>query len=131
MRQIQIDYPGTARDFQGASQLAKNAARENLMQDPTIIAWHRNNDATATPFYDGADLETWYAKYGAGNGGKLEVRVGDDFQFVMMDARAFEQLGPMPLRNLTDAQGNEYLCYTPMLGMRADKPTAEAGSQPA
>jgi hypothetical protein len=45
----------------------------------------------------------WHSRHpGAGNGGKLEICVGDDFQFVMMDARGYETLGEMPLRNLSD-----------------------------
>jgi len=32
----------------------------------------------------------------------------------------------MPLRNLSDDQGNQYLCHTPMLGKVDDKPSLEA-----
>lgn len=129
MRNVHIDYQGDALDFQSASLLAKKVARENQMQDPTIMAWHQNSEQALPPFYDGADPETWWAKYGAGNGGRLEVCLGDDFQFIMMDARGFEKLGEMPLRNLSDSQGNEYLCHTPMMGKGANKPTQEACSQ--
>jgi hypothetical protein len=126
MRNVHIDYQGDTLNFQSASLLAKGIARENLMQDPTIMAWHQSNDEAMPPIYDGADPNTWWAKYGAGNGGKLEVCVGDDYQFVMMDTRAFETLGEMPLRNLSDSQGNQYLCYTPLLGKTSNKPTPEA-----
>lgn len=125
MRNIHIDYQGAALDFQSASLLAKSAAKENQMQDPTIMAWHQSSGRGMTPFFDGADPETWWAKYGAGNGGRLEICVGDDYQFIMMDARGYEKLGEMPLRNLSDDQGNEYLCHTPMLGKIANQPTLE------
>ena len=65
-------------------------------------------------------------KYGEGNGGRLEVSVGDDFQFIMMDARGYETLGEMPLRNLMDSEGNQYLCYTPLQGMDSAVPKKEA-----
>jgi hypothetical protein len=129
MKNVHIDYQGAALDFQSASLLAKKVALENHMLDPTIIAWHHSGHEGMAPYYDGADPETWWAKYGAGNGGRLEICVGDEFQFVMMDARAYEKLGKMPLRNLSDDQGNEYLCYTPMLGKAAKQPTSEACTQ--
>lgn len=129
MKNLHVDYQGAPLNFQSASLLAKGIARQNQMQEPTIMAWHRNSDQATPPVYDGADPDSWWAKYGAGNGGRLEVCVGDDFQFVMMDARGYETLGAMPLRNLSDAQGNEFLCYTPMLGQGVSKPTSEACTQ--
>jgi len=126
MRNVHIDYQGDTLNFQSASLLAKGIARENQMHDPTIMAWHQSNDEAVPPIYDGADPDSWWAKYGAGNGGKLEVCIGDDYQFIMMDARAYETLGEMPLRNLSDGHGNEYLCYTPMLGKVSNNPTQEA-----
>lgn len=125
MRNVHIDYQGSALNFQSASLLAKEIARENQMQDPTIMAWHRHSVAMPA-YYDGANPDTWWEKYGAGNGGRLEVSVGDDYQFVMMDTRGYEKLGEMPLRNLSDDHGNEYLCYTPILGKVSTKPTLEA-----
>jgi hypothetical protein len=126
MRNLHIDYQGAALDFQSASILAKGVAKENQMQDPTIMAWHRNGDEAMPPIYDGADPDSWWAKYGSGNGGKLEVCVGDDYQFIMMDARGYETLGEMPLRNVSDGHGNEYLCFTSHLGKDASQPSMDA-----
>jgi hypothetical protein len=116
MRNVHIDYRGSDHGFQAASHLAKEVAKENKMQDPTIIAWHQDRKLGATPYYEGADPETWWEKFGEGNGGKLEVSVGNDYQFIMMDARGYETVGDLPLRNLTDGQGNQYLCYAPIQG---------------
>jgi hypothetical protein len=44
----------------------------------------------------------------------------------MMDTRGFEIVGDMPLRNLTDRDGNPYLCYTPLQGMDSRVPKQEA-----
>jgi hypothetical protein len=128
MRNVHIDYHGAALNFQSASLLAKDVARENQMQDPTIMAWHHSTDQDMPAFYDGADPDTWWVKYGAGNGGRLEVCVGDDYQFILMDARGYEKLGAMPLRNLSDGLGNEFLCHTPLLAKGASMPTPEACS---
>jgi hypothetical protein len=129
MRNVHIDYQGSDLNFQSASEMAKEVAKQNQMQDPTIMAWHKNADQPIPPVYDGADPETWWAKYGSGNGGRLEVCVGDDYQFIMMDARGFEELGEMPLRNLSDDQGNQYLCITPSLGKSASRPDPDTCTQ--
>lgn len=127
MRNVHIDYHGPDPGFQAASLLAKDAAKDNQMKDPTIMAWHRNSRLGATmPFYDGANPDTWWEKYGEGNGGRLEVSVGDDYQFIMMDARGFETVGDIPLRNLTDSDGNQYVCYTPLQGRDSSVPRQEA-----
>jgi len=126
MRNVQIDYRSDALNFQSARLIAISTARDNKMQDPTIMAWHQNGDQATPPIYDGADADSWWAKYGAGNGGRLEVCVGEEYQFIMMDARAYETLGVPPLRNLSDNQGNPYLCYAPMNGAHSDAPDLDA-----
>jgi len=129
MRNVQIDYRGNDLNFQSASLLAMNAAREERMLDPTIMAWHQSSEQDSPPVYDGADADTWWAKYGSGNGGRLEVCVGEDYQFIMMDARGYEKLGDMPLRNLSDEKGNEYLCHTSAPGAFAGAPGSTSCAQ--
>lgn len=126
MKNVQINYPGGALDFRSASILAKDTAKKNEIQEPTIISWHRQSNQSMSPYYDGADPDSWWEKYGEGNGGTLEVCVGDEYQFVMTDSQGYETLGEMPLRNLSDDSGNQYLCYTPLLGKTSRKPTPEA-----
>ncbi len=123
MRNVHIDYTGKNLDYQHASALAREAAVAQQMQEPTIISWHQQHGAL--PYYDGANPDTWWEKYGEGNGGRLEISVGDEFAFVMMDTRAFERVGEVPLRNLTDAGGNQFMCWTPLLGNSAT-PTTQA-----
>lgn len=128
MRNIHVDYQGAALNYQSASLLAKGVARENQMREPTIMSWHKQGIQLMPPYFDGANPDTWWEKYGEGNGGRLEISVGDEYQFVLMDARGYETLGQMPLRNLTDARGNQYLCHTPLLGKLSNRPTLEACS---
>jgi Domain of unknown function (DUF5619) len=126
MKNIQVVYRGDALDFRHASLLAQDIARENAIQQPAIVSWHQHSNQHMSPYYDGANPDSWWEKYGEGNGGKLEVSVGDEYDFVMMDTQGYETLGRMPLRNLSDAAGDQYLCYTPILGTVTNKPTPEA-----
>jgi len=126
MKNVHVDYQGAAPDFQRASLLAKSVAQENAMQQPTIVSWHQSSNQHMSPYYDGANPDSWWEKYGEGNGGKLEVSVGDEYGFVMMDTQDYETLGKMPLRNLSDEYGNHYLCLTPMLGLLDKKPSLAA-----
>lgn len=129
MRNIRVEYHGDDHNFQGASLLAKEAAKQNQMRDPTIMAWHENSVEGMAPYFDGADPATWWEKYGIGNGGNLEVSVGDHYRFIMMDARAYEQLGDIPLRNLADAEHNQYLCYPPKQDKLSEKTSLEGCTQ--
>lgn len=129
MKTVDIDDREVRDDFGQASRLARDTARQHAMQDPTIVSWHQSSNRHVSSYYDGANPDTWWEKYGAGNGGELEVRVGHDFDFIMMDAKDFEPLGEMPLRNLSDAAGHQFVCYTPILGRESKTPTAEACSE--
>lgn len=126
MKSVHIDYQGAAPDFKRASQLATDAARQNQIQEPTIVSWHQHSNQHVSSYYDGANPDSWWEKYGAGNGGELEVSVGDEYEFVMTDSQGYETVGEMPLRNLEDESGNPYLCFTPMLDRQSNKPTKEA-----
>ncbi|MGO9443164.1 MAG: AF1514 family protein [Thiobacillaceae bacterium] len=125
MRNVHIDYQGTVLSFHGATLLANNFAREHHMREPTIMAWHQHS-APMPAIQEGANPDTWWAKYGEGNGGRLEISVGDDYQFVMMDARGYETFGEAPFGNLSDGHGNPYLCHTSSLAKDPAAPTEGA-----
>ena len=126
MKTVHVERRGERPDFREASRMAREIALQYAQQQPTIVSWHQHGTGRMSPAYEGANPESWWEKYGAGNGGELEVRVADEFDFVLMDAKDYETLGRMPLRNLSDRSGHQYLCYTPMLGLETDTPTAEA-----
>jgi hypothetical protein len=126
MQIIHIEHNDSALDYHSAERIAKDVARKNQIGDPTILAWHRTGSTESHPNFDGANPDTWWEKYGSGNGGALEIEVGNDYQFVVMDADGYETLGDMPLRNISDNQGNHYLCIKPILKQGSDKPTPEA-----
>lgn len=123
MRSIRIDNHDPELSYKHAKFLAWNAARDERMQDPTVMAWHSRQ--AISPRFDGGNPENWWEKYGEGNGGRLRIDVGEDYAFIMMDTRAYDTLDHIPLRNLRDDQGRQYVCYTPMLG-DSRTPTPEA-----
>ncbi len=127
MQNVHVDYQGDTLNYQGACLLAKGIARQNQMTDPTIVAWRKHDSADMSPaLYDGADPETWWEKYGAGNGGRMEISVGSEYCFIMMDTRGYETVDQLPLRNLSDGRGNQFLCFTPMIGKTDNTPNLEA-----
>ncbi|MEW5786483.1 MAG: AF1514 family protein [Pseudomonadota bacterium] len=116
MTRIDIDYTGSHLNYRLASTMARDIACGTQMSDPTIVAWHQRSTHAMSHRFDGAREETWWEKYGLGNGGVLEVSVGNEFEFVMMDSRDYETLKGSPLRNLKGSDGMEYVCMTPLLG---------------
>ena len=125
MESIRIDYQGADLNFAKAIQLAKGVAMEQRMQEPAVLAWHQRSSHAMSPSYEGANPASWWEKYGAGNGGRLEISVGDEFDFVVMETRGFESVDPLPIRNLVGQDGQEYICLAPMLG-NASTPNARA-----
>lgn len=126
MKNIHIDNLGQNTSFQGASSLALSMAREHQMKEPAIMSWHRQGNQSMSPSFEGANPNSWWEKFGEGNGGRMQVSVGDEFAFVMMDTRAYQTVGELPLRNLSDSHGNQYLCYAPLLGKASKIPTMDA-----
>ncbi len=125
MQTIQVAQDDAAISYQQASRLALSAARENQMQDPTIIAWRQHGSNAASHLYEGADPATWWAKYGEGNGGNMDIKIGNSFDFILVDSQGYETIDQLPLRNIPGADGQEYICLTPLMGGEAT-PNARA-----
>jgi hypothetical protein len=119
MQTLHVDHPDRDLSFALASSMAKAAACDTQMRDPTIISWHQHGTHAVSPSYDGIDPRSWWAKYGRGNGGRLEVNVGGQFDFILMEAAGYETVGKQPVRHLVAEDGVEYICMAPMLGNRA------------
>jgi len=116
MQNVRLDYQGSDLTFAKASMLAKSEAMNHHMHNPAIIAWHQHSTHAMSPQMDGANPSTWWEKYGEGNGGNMEITVGDEFDFVLMETEGFETVDQLPVRNLIDASGQEYICLTTLLG---------------
>jgi hypothetical protein len=127
MLNLHVEYSGKNLDFHTASAMALAQARTNHMKQPTIVSWRQHGSHSFSPGFEGADEASWWAKYGQGNGGQVDIRVGEDFEFIVMESGGFETVRSLPLRNLRDADGAEYVCLAPMLD-GTNKPRIDACS---
>jgi hypothetical protein len=125
MTYVQIDYSGHKLDFNTAQRLALSQASVCDIKDPAVISWYQRSTHRFSPSFDGADEASWWAKFGAGNGGLAEVAVGDDFNFIITESGGYERLRGLPLRSMKDASGTEFLCLLPLVAGR-DQPSKEA-----
>lgn len=115
MINMHIDYSGDKLDFATACRMALMQARSLNMKQPVVVSWHSEADHRFSPGFESADEASWWAKYGEGNGGQAGISVGEDYQFIVMESGGFETVRDLPLRNLKDAAGAEYVCLSPML----------------
>lgn len=111
MQNIHVDYSGAELTFDMARNLAIRAGRENQLREPAVVSWHQHGSEAMSPSFDGANPASWWEKYGSGNGGRLEIHVGDRYDFILTETLGFETLDGLPLRNVRGADGTEYLCY--------------------
>jgi hypothetical protein len=117
MRMIEVDVPMHAPTFEMARHLALEIAHANQMENPMIVSWHSQRDRAVSPaFAGGGHPEAWWEKFGRGNRGELEISVSSTYDFVLTDSRDYETLDEMSLLDLTDSQGNSYICYSSLLG---------------
>lgn len=128
MINLYIDYSGKSLDFPVAREMALARAHVLNMEQPVIVSWRQHNTHSYSPGFEGADEESWWAKYGLGNGGQADISVGKDFEFIVMESGDYETVHSLPLRNLKDAAGAEYVCLSPMLD-DTNKPRKDACSQ--
>ena len=115
MINLHVEYKGKALGYDLASQMALTKARASAMRQPAIVSWHQHSSRGFSPSFEGAEEQSWWAKYGVANGGRMAVSVGDDFEFILTETGGYETLQGMPLRNLKDESGNEFVCLSPML----------------
>jgi len=109
LRQAHIRYTGKNLDFKTASELAVKYADKEII-DPIMVAWQDWNLSRMSPALSGCETNFCWHDYGANHGGKLELFVNGEYDFIFADSSAFEPYGPSPYANLKDAFGNEYLC---------------------
>lgn len=111
MKSAHINYSGMDLDYRMASGLAATLAdKDPYIIEPVVIAWHDKKAARMSPVIEGGDINTRWHDYGESHGGKLEIDVNGEFDFIYADSSAFEPYGPSPYINVKDKKGNEYLC---------------------
>jgi hypothetical protein len=98
------------QSIEAARSQAVAKARKSL-HEPVVRSWRDDRSHTMAPEIPGAATDSRWQEYGEANGGKLMVDVGDDYHFILGEAEDF--LEPHSyLTNLTDDEGNTYLCVT-------------------
>lgn len=113
MKTAHINHTGRDLDFKTASMLATLFAdKDKDIIDPFVVAWRDKKTSRMSPVLEGCAVETSWHDYGVSHGGKLEVDVNCEYDFIFADSSAFEPYGPSPYVNLRDKHGNEYLCQT-------------------
>lgn len=111
MKAAHIKYSGMELDYRTASGLAASfAEKDPYIIEPVMVAWHDKKASRMSPVIEGGDLNTRWHDYGESHGGKLEVDVNGEFDFIFADSSAYEPYGPSPYINLHDKRGNEFLC---------------------
>lgn len=111
MKATHINYSGMDLDYRTASRLAATLAdKDPNLIDPVMVAWHDKKASRMSPVIEGANINTRWHDYGESHGGRLEIDVNGEFDFIFADSSAFEPYGPSPYVNLHDKNGNEYLC---------------------
>jgi hypothetical protein len=111
MKTAHINYSGMELDYRTASSLATSFAdKDPLIIEPVMVAWHDKKASRMSPVIEGGDINTRWHDYGESHGGKLEVDINGEFDFIFADSSAYEPYGPSPYINLHDKRGNEYLC---------------------
>lgn len=110
MRDINVNVSGVDVSYELARRVAATVAGATDGQEPIMVAWHDKPHSRMSPAIEGGDIHTRWHDYGESHGGKLQVDINGDYDFIFADASSYESLGPSPLINVHDQAGNEYLC---------------------
>ncbi|HUW51277.1 MAG TPA: AF1514 family protein [Sulfuricella sp.] len=111
MKAVHINFSGIDMDYRKASSIASTLAdKDKDLIEPIMVAWHDKRTSRMSPVVEGGDVNTRWHDYGASHGGKMEVDINGEFDFIFADGSAFESYETSPYINLHDQRGNEYLC---------------------
>lgn len=110
MRDINVNFSGVAMNYKTAAAIAGVIARELNGGEPIMVAWHDKPRARMSPVIEGGDINTRWRDYGEHHGGKLEVDINGEYDFIFADSSQYESAQPSPYVNVRDASGEEYLC---------------------
>jgi hypothetical protein len=126
MKQAHITYSGMDLDYRKANVLATTFANNDAdIAEPVMVAWNDLKASRMSPVVKGESLDSGWHQYGESHGGKLEVDVNGEYDFIFADSSQFDPYGPSPYINLRDQHGNEYLCQINAL-RDPHNPTKEA-----
>ena len=107
METIAIPANQSSTDFSEARRLAVNWASEKL-NDPVIVAWKDDKTSKYGPEIPGGTTDRWH-EYAQSHDGKLELKVGDAFHFIFVEAADFEE-PDLNLTSVSEDDGTTFLC---------------------
>src|SRR5574340_146374 len=125
MRNVNVSLSGLETDYRMASKVAQIIAEELNEGEPIVVAWHDKIHSRMSPVIEGGDINTRWHDYGESHGGRLQVDVNGDYDFIFADSSQYESLGASPYVNVKDARGQEFLCQISAL-KDPKNPTQEA-----
>lgn len=96
--------------IEAARDAAVRCSREAL-QEPIVLSWRDDRRKLIAPEIPGAVTEARWEEYGESHGGRLRIDIGDSYHFVLGEASEFFEPHSL-LTNITDEQGDTYLCVT-------------------
>lgn len=111
MRHVDLDPTIPNIDYLAARNMAvRAAAQADDLEQPVLMAWHDGRRERMSPAIEGADVRRRWRDYGASHCGCLEISVGGMYDFIFADGAPYDDYGPSPYLNLSDARGRQYLC---------------------
>lgn len=91
MREVHVSYSGTKLDYTKASGLAASMAASALgVEEPVMVAWYDKKTERMSPSVVGTDVNAKWHDYGESHGGKVEVDINGDYDFIFGDATSFD-----------------------------------------
>jgi len=100
MKTSHISRLGVNLDYLAASKLAVLLAkRDSSVIDPMIVAWRDKKTSRVSPVIGDCVSKTSWREYGENHGGKLEVDVNGEFDFIFADSNTFESYSSRPYVN--------------------------------
>jgi hypothetical protein len=124
MKTAHINHTANDLGFKAAIALATTMAdKDSDIIAPFVVAWRDKKTSLMSPVLDGCGTEASWHDYGVSHGGKLEINVNSEYDFIFADSGAFEPYGPSPYSNLRDMNGKEFLCLTKSLRDSRDPKT--------
>lgn len=107
MEPITMPMSEATTNFGEARQQAIRKAKK-ILNDPVIIAWKDDQTKKYGPEIPGGTEDDWQ-EYADSHEGKLELKLGDAFHFVFVEAADFEE-PDLNLSSIPEEDGTSFLC---------------------
>jgi hypothetical protein len=107
METITMPVNHASTNFSEARRQAICKANE-MLTEPVIIAWKDDQTRKYGPEIPGGSSDRWH-EYADSHEGKLELKIGDAFHFIFLEAADFEE-PDLNLTSISEKDGATFLC---------------------